>query len=58
MEEKLDLLVPHNVTYVLTFFAGCSRANDATEMTTEIVEAESESSKEGSGTGKTYIYLL
>jgi hypothetical protein len=32
--------------------------NGATETTTQSVDAGSELSKEGSGTGKTYIYLL
>jgi hypothetical protein len=47
-----------NITYTVTFFAGSSHADVATETTTETVDADIGSSTEGSGTGKPYIHLL
>jgi hypothetical protein len=58
LEKKLVLLVLHNIDYIVTFFAGSSHADVATETTTETVDADIVSSTEGSGTGKTYIHLL
>jgi hypothetical protein len=58
MEKKIYLLVPYNITYTVTFFAGNSHVDDATETTTETVDADIGSSTEGSGTGKTCIHSL